>query len=359
VSITPDVLRLEFPVLERLVYLNASTCGPLPRSVLDLTAVLDRALREGRGDDHFAMLEALRARLRQAYAGILSTAPENVALTTATSDGIVRVLLGLELGAGDEVLIGEGEHPGLLGPLAALRRDREITIRAVPREALRDSVGRRTRLIASTHVAWMTGELAPDLTGLEVPVLLDGAQGAGAIPVDVAALGCAFYAAPGQKWLCGPVGSGMLYVAPAWRDRLRALGPTFVNLADPAAGLSSHPWPDARAFDTAALSAVTATAALAGYDTLAAFGWSAVHERAATLAATLADHLAAAGRIVAPRGRSTIVAWRSDDPASEVKRHERAGVITRWFPGLPWIRAAVGAWNNEDDLGRLLALSAA
>jgi len=43
-----------------------------------------------------------------------------------------------------------------------------------------------------------------------VPVLFDGAQGAGAIPIDVGELGCAFYAAAGQKWLCGAVGTGML-----------------------------------------------------------------------------------------------------------------------------------------------------
>ena len=48
-----------------------------------------------------------------------------------------------------------------------------------------------------------------------MPVLLDGAQGVGAVPIDVATLGCAFYAGSGQKWLCGPVGSGMLWIAPA------------------------------------------------------------------------------------------------------------------------------------------------
>ncbi len=57
--------------------------------------------------------------------------------------------------------------------------------------------------------------MAPAALGeLDVPVLLDGAQGVGAIAVDVAALGCAFYAGSGQKWLCGPIGTGMLWVAP-------------------------------------------------------------------------------------------------------------------------------------------------
>ena len=53
-----------------------------------------------------------------------------------------------------------------------------------------------------------------------MPVLLDGAQGVGAVPVDVHALGCDAYAGAGQKWLCGPDGTGMLYMSPELRERL-------------------------------------------------------------------------------------------------------------------------------------------
>ena len=64
------------------------------------------------------------------------------------------------------------------------------------------------------------GSRLPSLRELDVPVVLDGAQGVGAMPVDVRALGCDAYAGAGQKWLCGPDGTGMLYVAPALRERL-------------------------------------------------------------------------------------------------------------------------------------------
>ena len=84
-------------------------------------------------------------------------------------------------------------------------------------------------------------------------MLLDGAQGAGAVPVDVDALGCAFYAGAGQKWLCGPVGTGMLWVAPAWHDRLAAAGPTYLNLDEPGAGLDAAPRRDARRHDASAI----------------------------------------------------------------------------------------------------------
>jgi selenocysteine lyase/cysteine desulfurase len=348
-------LRAEFPVTRTVAYLNAGTCGPLPRAaVAAMCEEIERAAVEGRAKDHFERLQATQSRLRAAYGGVIGAEPEDVALTGATSDGMVRVLLGLDLAPGDEVVTAELEHPGLLGPLTAVRDRLGIAVSEVPLSRVADAVSRRTRLVACSHVSWTTGELAPDLSGLDIPVLLDGAQGAGAIPVDVEALGCAFYAAAGQKWLCGPVGTGLLYVSPAWRDRVRIAGPTYVNLSDPGRGLGARPWADARAHDSAALSLEASAAALAAHDTLAAFGWPAVHERARGLAATLAERLAAAGREVAPRGSTTLVSWVSEDPECEVQRCREAGVVVRGFPNLPWVRAAVGAWNDEADLEALL-----
>ncbi len=86
----------------------------------------------------------------------------------------------------------------------------------------------------------MSGRLAPaELADVEVPVLLDGAQGVGAIPVDVRALGCDAYAGAGQKWLCGPDGTGMLYVSPTLRERLEVERRGYGNLAEPDAGLDA------------------------------------------------------------------------------------------------------------------------
>jgi selenocysteine lyase/cysteine desulfurase len=355
-------LRAEFPVCAQRAYLNAGTCGPVPRaSPAALREVADLAISEGRGSSYYERLIEVRDQLRAAYAGVLGAEATDVAITASTSDGIARVLLGLDLAAGDEILIAEHEHPGLIGPLIAARERLGVTVREVPLADLPASVGPATRLIACSHIAWTTGEVLGDLSTLpqDLPVLLDGAQGAGAVAIDVGRLGCAFYTGSGQKWMCGPVGTGMLWISPTWRGRLVASSPVYMNLEEPALGMATRVWGDARAHDTMAISLEAAASALAAHDTLAAFGWENVHARAAELAAQAATALAEAGREIAPRGPSTLVSWRSEDPAAEAARLGEAGVLVRAFPGLPYVRASIGAWNDESDLQRLVSAAAA
>lgn len=354
----PAGLRAAFPVFGETAYLNAGTCGPLPEAARAAAAAAwEQGVRHGRGGAYYVELLALRARLREVYAALLRADPADVALTTSTSEGIVRVLATLALRPGDEVLTSDDEHPGLLGPLLTLGARCGVRIRRAPLAGLADAVGPRTALVACSHVGWTSGALAPAaLAGTGVPVLLDGAQGIGAIPVDVGALGCAFYAGSGQKWLCGPVGTGLLWIAPAWRERLPALGLTYLNLERPADGLEAAAFADARRHDAPALALESLAPALAALELLDAAGWDAVHERAASLAGALAERLRAAGRRVAPRGRTTLVAWDSPDAAAERDRLGAAGVVVRDLPGTPRVRASVGAWNDERDLERLLAV---
>jgi selenocysteine lyase/cysteine desulfurase len=356
--VEPAALRAAFPGLSARAYLNAGTCGPLPRAAVDAaTAVLTQAATEGRAKPYFETMLALRERQRVAYAARLTADPADVALTTSTSEGIVRVLAVLDLHPGDEVLTAPDEHPGLLGPLATLGARRGLTITAVPLAEIADAVGPRTRLVACSHVSWVTGALAPAaLAALRgyVPVLLDGAQGIGAIRTDVRELGCTFYAAAGQKWLCGPIGTGMLWVDPAWRDRLPPLGPTYLNLAEPGDALHSPPQPDARRHDAPAMSAEASAVALTAHEILDAFGWDAVYERGVTLAGRLAESLRERGHRVAERGPTTLVSWEDGNPAATVERLAAQGVIIRDLPRTPYVRASVGAWNDEADLERLL-----
>ncbi|HEY2142561.1 MAG TPA: aminotransferase class V-fold PLP-dependent enzyme [Solirubrobacteraceae bacterium] len=354
----PSGLRAEFPVLDRLAYLNAGTDGPLPaRAVRAAEAELRRESEQGRWQAHFERRAELSGELRVAYASLLGCEPAELALTTCTTEGIAQVIGGLQLGRGDEILTSDEEHPGLLGALTAARELRGVSIRTVPLPEIAAAVdARATRLVACSHVGWMSGRLAPaELAEIEIPVLLDGAQGVGAIPVDVRALGCDAYAGAGQKWLCGPDGTGMLYVSPRLHERLAVARRGYPNLADPEAGLDATLHEDARRYDSPSVSAEALACAVASVGVLESAGLQALHERACSLASRLVELLEERGHEVAARAETTLVSFSRPDPPAERARLAERGVIVRNVPGRPWLRASVGAWNHEEDLHRLLS----
>ena len=350
----PDVFRAQFPVLDRLAYLNAGTEGPVPRAAADAaSARISSELSAGRcGRPYFEELMALAADLRARYAAALGCDFTSVALTGSTTDGVNTVIAGLDLRPGDEVLTTDEEHPGLLAPLARARIRHGITVRVVPWEELAAAASSSTRLIACSHVSWVSGRVmdVPALAASGAPVLLDGAQGLGAIPVNVGALGCAFYAASGQKWLCGPEGSGCLFVARDHVEDLLIPWPSYGSVARGSDPLELVPGEGATRFDHGFPPGVRSAWALAALKVLETPGWEWVHDRGAELAAALAAGLEARGLEVAPRGRSTLVSWRVEDPEAEVERLARSGVFVRSIPGRGLVRASVGAWSSVQDV---------
>ncbi len=353
-------LRAAFPVLEQVAYLNAGSDGPVSRqAIAAATTELEHQRDAGRATAHFEHRRELCDTQRCHYAGLLGTAPENVALTTSTSEGIAIALAGLPLAPGDEILCAEGEHPGLLGSLQAARDLRGVSVRFVALSRIADSLGPNTRAVTCAHVAWRTGETAPvealaALADSGMPVLYDGAQAVGAIPVDVEELGCAIYAGSGQKWLCGPDGTGMLYVASAWLERLEVTRRGYASFSEPSAGIDAPLCDDARRYDTPSLSAEASAFAIAAYELLESFGWDAVHARGDELASELTLRLAERGHAVASRGNTTLVSWHSDEPAAVKTRLADAGIVVRDLPGTDLLRASVGAWNDGHDIDRLL-----
>jgi selenocysteine lyase/cysteine desulfurase len=358
----PDSFRSEFPVLERLSYLNAGTEGPVPRLAADAArSQIDADVTQGRcGRPYFDELIEMASRLREGYASVLGCDESLVALTGSTTDGVNTVISGLDLRPGDEILTTDEEHPGLLAPLGRARRRYGISVRALPFRELAGEVSSSTRLVACSHVSWVGGRVA-DVEALRAagaPLLLDAAQALGAVPVDVRALGVDFYAASGQKWLCGPEGSGCLYVRPDRLDELLTPWPGYGSVADPERALEFEPAEGAKRLDHGFPPALRSAWALASLEVLGRPGWSWVHERAASLAAWLADRLAELGLEVGDRDRSTLVSWQVEDAVAEVERLAVSGFVLRSIPGRELVRASVGAWSSEDELERLARLAA-
>jgi selenocysteine lyase/cysteine desulfurase len=351
--------RAQFPVLEQIAYFNTGTDGPVPRRAYDAASIRLRGeLERGRaGEPHFKLLMETAAALRARLAEALGCDAGEVALTHSTTDGVSTALSSLPLGPGDEVLTSDVEHPGLLAPLEAARRRRGFEVRFAPFDELAGAVGPSTKLVACSHVSWADGRVV-DVEGLRASgaqVLLDGAQGLGAVAVDVRAIGCDFYAASGQKWLCGPDGSGCLYVRSGVSDALDPPWPNYMSLAEPARASELVVHGGARRFDLGVAPGPATAWALASLELLQEAGLDWVTERAASQAESFAGLLAARGIEVAPRGRSTLVSWRSDDAEADVRRMAADGIAVRFLPGTDLVRASVGAWSTDAELERLAA----
>jgi L-cysteine/cystine lyase len=352
-----NALRAEFPVLEHTAYLNAGTDGPVPRRAYAAAeARLRLELEDGRsGKRYFEGLLGQAAALRERLAGFLGCDVGEVALTHSTTDGVSTVMSAIrDIGPGDEVLTSDEEHPGLLAPLETARRRCGFDVRKVPFAELAGEVRANTKLVACSHISWVGGKVA-DVAGIRAAgnarLLLDGAQGLGAVPLDMHELGCDFYAASGQKWMCGPDGSGCLYVRAGLCTKLAPPWPSYATMDD-AAELVPHA--DARRFDMGVAPGPATAWALASAEMLAEHGLEAVSEAATARAEWLAGELAERGHEVAPRGHSTLVSWRSEDPEGDVTRLADQRVVVRNLPGRGLVRASVGAWTSDGDLERLL-----
>ena len=171
------------------------------------------------------------------------------------------------------------------------------------------------------------------------------------------ALGCDYYAASGQKWLCGPEGSGCLFVRPDRLDELLVPWPGYTSLADARDALGSDWAAGAARLDHGFPAGLRSAWALASMGVFEAAGWEWVHSRAAALAASLAERLAERGLEVRPRGRSTLVSWTASDADAEVARLAAEHVVVRSIPAFGLVRASVGAWTSEAELDRLAELA--
>jgi L-cysteine/cystine lyase len=114
--LTFEEARAQFPVLERLAYLNAGSMGPLARATGEAMAEgLRSDVQNGRaGQTYFERMRELREGVRKRLAGLVGVVPERIALASSTSSGCNVVLRGLELGSEDEIVTTDAEHPGLL-----------------------------------------------------------------------------------------------------------------------------------------------------------------------------------------------------------------------------------------------------
>lgn len=221
-------IRAALPAVRAFVYLNTGTNGPLPqRSHETLLSQATVELEQGRiRPECYVHLQQEKNRVRGDLATLLGSASDEIALTHNTTEGMNIALMGLNWERGDEVVTATTEHPGGLNPLAVLRQRYGVRIHQIeiarkdshPMEELSRVLNPRTKAVILSHISWSTGMVLPmrEMTelahGVGALVICDGAQSGGMIALDVSDLGVDAYALSGQKWLCGPDGTGALFL---------------------------------------------------------------------------------------------------------------------------------------------------
>jgi L-cysteine/cystine lyase len=356
--VTFEEARAAFPVLERYAYLNAGSVGPMAQSTYDAVVTAEREELGPRGSHPaFERIIEEREQLRSVVAAEVGVDAERMSLTTSTSEGCRVVLAGLDLGPDDEIVTTDAEHFGLLGPVhASGARVRVAEVRDRPAAealgAILGQVGSRTRLVALSHVLWITGHVVPIEAlkeALSAPLLVDGAQSVGAIPVNAEPFD--FYTVSGQKWLCGPSPTGGLYVRDP--ERLRVAAPSYFSQRSYEPDGSFVPSEGARRFDQNWIPA----AFIAGLEAAIAAAPDWRFQRTREITERCRDRLVEVGcDVVTEPGHSNLVSWRWEgDTKAVVKRLYEEGVVIRDLPGTGLLRASCGYWTSDDDVERLLA----
>ena len=355
---TFEEARAAFPVLERCAYLNAGSVGPMAQRTYDAMVEAGREeLGPRGGHEAFERIIERREQLRGLIGAQIGVDAEHIALTTSTSEACRIVAAGLGLTSEDEIVTTDAEHFGLLGPVhASGARVRVASVRDRPAaEALRailGEVGPRTKLVALSHVLWLTGHVIPldELQdAVSAPLLVDGAQSVGAIPVDAAPID--FYTVSGQKWLCGPSAMAGVYVRDP--ERLRVAGPSYITDRSYEADGSFEPQEGASRFDQNWVP----SAFIAGLEAALSELPDWRFERAREITDRCRERLLEAGHdVVTEPGQGTLVSWRWEGDAKEAARRLAADdVIIRDLPGTGLLRASTGYWTSDEDLERLVA----
>lgn len=232
------MLRIQPMVASGLTWLDTASYGPSLRAVL----IEEYRKREALSLDREAYVrehcsgDAMRE-LLGALGQFFGAGADDLALTSGATQALNMVAAGLDFTPGDEILTTMHDHPAAVYPwlLQAKRRGLKVNQIALPSplpapaqvlEAFSAAISPRTRLMCFSHVQYTDGTVLPvrELCTLarerNVLTLVDGAQAAGMLPVDLRALGCDFYAASLHKWINGPAATGFLYFGDSARFRL-------------------------------------------------------------------------------------------------------------------------------------------
>src|SRR5579883_1657431 len=377
-SMTTDH-RSAFADFEGVAYLNTALQGAMP------LAAVQRAVEALEWKKHpyrvpDGLYFDLPDRIREKVARLVGGTPEEIAITTGTSSGLAAVAAGIDWNPGDEVLVGRGEFPAHFSAWLRYERAGKLRVRIVEPQSkficAPDStaaLGPHARVISPSLVRFEDGArrgaapLARACEKFGTALVLDLAQCAGAMQVDLRALGASMATCSGYKWLLGPYGTGFFWVAREWTERLPLGAVNFMALEGAREFHSMprrdlRPVPGARRWDSAEPASFTNLAPFdAALDYVLQTGVEAIERHNDALVAQILEALPRTKcSLVSPaqrerRGPYICIAARSPEETASLYEKLRAAQISVSLRENA-LRISPHIYNTSADISRLLTI---
>ena len=376
-----EKIRSQIPVLAHTAYMNTGWSGPPPRQVAQ--AMKDRIdLELEKGPIMPEVLEAgreIQYQAREAAAKVFNATVDEVLVTRNTTEGLNRVLSGLDWNHGDEIVICDMEHGSVIAPTQLIGQRYGLPIKVVHLEMsdsseviltkIEDALTSKTRMVFISHILYATGrrmpaeELRKVTKDRGILLMLDGAQTGGHIELDMYRSGFDFYSIPGQKWLLGYEGSGALFIR---REHLERIHPAHTGgrgIARPADANYFQPVSDSmEKFLGGSVSVPVQLAFLEATKFVQAVGIKNIEERNLTLADSAKAKLAEIPGVTvnSPLERSASsglvsFAISGQEPVPVVEQlWANHRLVVRQVGNPAGVRASLHFFNTEDEVDLLV-----
>lgn len=301
------MVRKQFPLTDKLVYLNNGTMGPSPYPVIER---MQAGMMDADVDVNYGGWENTCKPL----AAFLGVTADELVLTRNVTEGINIICNGLTLKKGDEVIITTHEHGGNAFPWLNMAKQKGVVLKPInpaptAMETLANiqkAISGKTKVIAVPHILCTQGQILPvkeiSKLGKErgIFVFIDGAHGPGMLPLNIADIGCDAYASCCHKWMLGPKGTGFLYVK---KDAMEKITPWFVGAGSDNAKWNMATQPptmgdyaaNAHRYYAGTYNAGLYKGVVAAIDFIQTIGIENIHKRITTLAAYMQQQLLSLG----------------------------------------------------------------
>jgi selenocysteine lyase/cysteine desulfurase len=370
-SVFPPAVRADFPIASAQTYLNSAAIHPMSvpasRALTDHIAFRLKGAGEGRSD----FGEEQQKDLKRRFSQLIGAQPDEIAFVQNTSDGENIVVMGMDLPKrGGNVVLDELHFETSLYMYKSLEA-KGVELRVVKHRNwsidvndMERAIDRNTRLVSMALVSNVNGYLhdaraISDLAHAKgAYVFADMVQAAGAVPVDVRAMGIDFGSAATYKWLMGERGFGFLYVRSDLQGTVvptTRYGHRQIAKFD-RVGITWEPLPGAARYETGTFPNSLALCSHTSLQYIERLGLANIRTHARQLTERLQREMPALGYpSVTPKGNETpIVAFQLKDVAATAQKFKRAGVTATIIDTEQRLRLSVSVFNTQEDIDKLL-----